>query len=718
MLSIFCLDEEQFEEIFEKARKLIPSIYPEWTDFNEHDPGITLLQLLSWLKETQQYHMDQIGMKNYLKYLKLLCIVPQKRIPSQGFVQIELEKKDKTVWLPKNTQMMADNVYFETKDTWFIETAQLVKGIFQQGKTEVNTFYNRYYKNNKMKFFPFGEYPKIGNSFYLSFDKALTCNVKHYIYFEIFKDYEVVRNPMKEEFISLAEFKLEYYTQDGWTEVEILEDTTYSFLQSGMISFSFKIPMEQMSMDLKEKTEQLYYIRFVLQKMEYEIPPILERISIQMVPVIQQESFVEYEDYTIVNQKNENYISCTLYGTTRLSIEGKSDFYIETKKGFQKFNGEVEAENRTIEGIIVFYIKLQAPLENTFSFVIRRVSYEREIEASITYQGNGFPYYKIELEDTNILYSSLEIMVEDEMQRGIFQLWKKVESFDASTSEDCHYKLEEDTGTLLFGDCERGRSPEGKIVIINYKRTLGQKGNVRKKAISKWKKETNLILEENNIQRICNIEDTIGGQEKETVEECFQRFQQERKKVERVVTYEDYEMVVRQVGGLMIKNVKAIPVTEFKKRDGSLEEYSVAVVVQPFSFEKQSILNQAYYKNIFYELEKKRMIGTKVQILSPEYIGFSIFCEAAVRADYIQAEAIVYQTIEDYFNKSVCDFGKTVSYSSIYGLIDTLDCVIELYALSIDAVGKGYSRNMNGDFKLPPNGLAYLKNVDNRITSI
>ena len=61
MLPLINLDDEFYDEIYEKVRKMIPGIYPEWTDYNEHDPGITFLQLLSWMKEMQQFHLDQIG---------------------------------------------------------------------------------------------------------------------------------------------------------------------------------------------------------------------------------------------------------------------------------------------------------------------------------------------------------------------------------------------------------------------------------------------------------------------------------------------------------------------------------------------------------------------------------------------------------------------------------------------------------------------------------
>ena len=61
MLPILSLDDERFEEIVEKARKMIPNLSPDWTDYNYHDPGITIIELLAWLKELQQFHMDQIG---------------------------------------------------------------------------------------------------------------------------------------------------------------------------------------------------------------------------------------------------------------------------------------------------------------------------------------------------------------------------------------------------------------------------------------------------------------------------------------------------------------------------------------------------------------------------------------------------------------------------------------------------------------------------------
>ena len=52
-------DTRRFEEIFEQARLRIPRYTPEWRDWNDSDPGITLLQLFSWLTELQLYELNR-----------------------------------------------------------------------------------------------------------------------------------------------------------------------------------------------------------------------------------------------------------------------------------------------------------------------------------------------------------------------------------------------------------------------------------------------------------------------------------------------------------------------------------------------------------------------------------------------------------------------------------------------------------------------------------
>ena len=86
MIPTIRLDEENFQEIFETARKRIPLLYPEWTNFNENDSGIALLELFSWLKEVQEFHLNQVGLEHESVYLKLLGIERKEICPARTVV--------------------------------------------------------------------------------------------------------------------------------------------------------------------------------------------------------------------------------------------------------------------------------------------------------------------------------------------------------------------------------------------------------------------------------------------------------------------------------------------------------------------------------------------------------------------------------------------------------------------------------------------------------
>ena len=55
------LDDQTYAQIVEAAEGRLPWLCPEWTDHNAHDPGITVLELLAWYKELQQYHMQSFA---------------------------------------------------------------------------------------------------------------------------------------------------------------------------------------------------------------------------------------------------------------------------------------------------------------------------------------------------------------------------------------------------------------------------------------------------------------------------------------------------------------------------------------------------------------------------------------------------------------------------------------------------------------------------------
>ena len=51
------LFDRRFQDLVEIGRARLPSLAPDWTDHNAHDPGITLMELLAWVAEAQLYSL-------------------------------------------------------------------------------------------------------------------------------------------------------------------------------------------------------------------------------------------------------------------------------------------------------------------------------------------------------------------------------------------------------------------------------------------------------------------------------------------------------------------------------------------------------------------------------------------------------------------------------------------------------------------------------------
>ena len=66
------LDDRTFDDIVAEAKRLIPRYCPEWTNHNPSDPGMTLVELFSWMTEMTLYRLNKIPEKTYLALLELI----------------------------------------------------------------------------------------------------------------------------------------------------------------------------------------------------------------------------------------------------------------------------------------------------------------------------------------------------------------------------------------------------------------------------------------------------------------------------------------------------------------------------------------------------------------------------------------------------------------------------------------------------------------------
>lgn len=116
------LDDRNFEDLMKEALSLIPVYDKQWTNYNPSDPGITLLELFSWLSEMTIYRINRVPEENYRKFLELLGIkylFKWNEIPGNDTDLIKfLAETYKVDWVKiakveKNDEDKVINIHFE-----------------------------------------------------------------------------------------------------------------------------------------------------------------------------------------------------------------------------------------------------------------------------------------------------------------------------------------------------------------------------------------------------------------------------------------------------------------------------------------------------------------------------------------------------------------------------------------------------------------------------
>lgn len=110
------VDGRTYQDLVDEALARIPIHNPEWTNFNESDPGVTLLELFAFLTESLLYRANQIPERNRLAFLSLLGIPLSPATAAQGIVTLaNASGQLQTITLDSNLEVLAGPVPFRTQ---------------------------------------------------------------------------------------------------------------------------------------------------------------------------------------------------------------------------------------------------------------------------------------------------------------------------------------------------------------------------------------------------------------------------------------------------------------------------------------------------------------------------------------------------------------------------------------------------------------------------
>ncbi|XXY47663.1 putative baseplate assembly protein [Sorangium sp. So ce269] len=179
------LDDRSYEDLFAELRRRIPAYLPEWTDHNDSDPGITLLQLFAWLMETAIFRLNQApDERMYAAFLDLVGLGPAPARPAEAIVALKMRPgAAPAVRAAHEVGFVAEgagggegggdeDIPFEAEADVSLIGAALGAVLVDDGMSQARTDVTEANRRGDAPYAPFGEAEGAGRALYLGLDAA------------------------------------------------------------------------------------------------------------------------------------------------------------------------------------------------------------------------------------------------------------------------------------------------------------------------------------------------------------------------------------------------------------------------------------------------------------------------------------------------------------------------------------------------------------------
>lgn len=339
------IDNRTFDDIVAEARTRIARYTPEWapvwTDVNDSDPGITLVQLFAWLTEMLIYRMDQVPALNYLKFLELIGIELEPAVPATAEITFPVVPTNSNpyVIVPLHTQVSAPGpdggppLIFETERATYALTASLAAVLAYNGfDFEDETATNQ---DAQTGFNPFGEQPGQSAALFLGFNYsgAFAAQIELNLAFVLAQQGASTTTgncslPETQVFPS-ANLTWQYWSGAGWFPLELLKDETLAFQRSGHVYLKTPINGKMQTGTFGSVTQPLYWIRALITGGAYEKQPVILAVRTNTVSATQAQTVrdeVLGGSTGLPNQQFQLAQKPVLDGTLQLQIDSGSGF--------------------------------------------------------------------------------------------------------------------------------------------------------------------------------------------------------------------------------------------------------------------------------------------------------------------------------------------------------------------------------------------------------
>lgn len=683
------LDDRSAEQLFAEARARIPVYTPEWTNFNDSDPGLTLVQLFAFMTENLLYRSNRLPEASRRKFLSLLGIGLQPASPGQGLVVFRNERGPVQPWpLEAGAELRAGNVPFRTRNGLCIlpVTAEvfykkpqrdLDQDTIERYKLVYETLLEReldeleYYKPTRL------EPPQIGKPLpVVDLFNSATDTIDQALWMALVGpknvDLRLVRAALANQTLTLG------FYPPPQCQGRALRPLTWNSQPVADPGLVFEIAAPDP--DPADPTGL-----FGTGEAKYAQLPVEYAENVLEAPGIVRVQLPPYEklllwDYDPVEDGTEYYPPRVEDNQLALRIATWIRLRPNKTAGNSGATSQGQSANRPQQQVRLSWVGINAA----------RVTQAMPVTNERIGTGTGLPDQIVKVANTPVIVETSQgvepgapsennFVLEIQDSTGAWIKWVQVEDLYAASPQSQVFSLDPESGLVSFGSGLRGMRPSlGAAIRVSYEYGGGIEGRVTLGAINKSSLLPGGFKVENPVP-------TWGADSGETIAEGERNIARYLRHRDRLVTLSDFRDLAFRTPGVDMGRVEVLPLFNpelFKKTEpGQTWPGTVTVLVIPKFDPGQPDAprpDSLFLKAVCDWLDPRRLVTTEVFVRGPDYLPLWISVSIETMPGQLKetVRANVQTALKEYLSPLVGGPPVTAAANS------NPDCLEELNAAS------------------------------------
>ncbi|QUQ63886.1 putative baseplate assembly protein [Kutzneria sp. CA-103260] len=665
------LDDRSYQQLRDELVKRIPVYAPEWTNHNESDPGIALLELFAYLGEALLFRFNQIPDTTRIEFLRMLGVQPRTARSATVLLAADTDVAA-GVQVLKATEAKAGALSFETQDevyAWPLDSVAVGKAPITQAATAAER--ERRADALARARIPFAE--AAGATFY--------------------ETVAVPADPLAPDAVSLEVSS----TVDGSLWIALLGRKTTDLQQLAGHTLFVGVAFDQAITSFT--LSPLQPKDFQLGERNTAPPPMIWQLWNPPTP----QGKASFTNLRVLGDTTAGLVED---GVVKLELPKPMPVLTPGSQGKGDADSPPPLNDEKQAALVVAWLRVSRPA--TAADGIGRVRWvglnavsavqARTATPELLGTGTGDPGQQYRLTQRPVLADTVQLQVEE---ADGWHDWTEVEDFIASTPDDRPFTVDLTAGTVTFNGPRLPQQGQ-RIRVLSYRYGGGVAGNVPAKSITAV-----------GGVKASNPLPAMGGADAATLTEAMDSVPGQVHRRDRAVVAEDFRELAGEVTG--VARAEALPLLHPDN-----PQVPAAGVVSMVIFPTEDLRapdaplpDKGLLSRVAAYLDARRLLTTELYVIPPTYVKIAVSIGVHVH-DGFQVDAVRRwaELIVRQFLAPVPPYGPD---GNGWPLGRTIRAA-ELQAVAVQVDGVDYLENLilatqqdNGDFVVPPSGTVALQ---------